>query len=200
MPPWSWSRRWWARCSAAPIAPVPTGSSQARMLKDTARFHARLGRLLIDARVTGRDAFRVIDDRVGWDQLERSIRFAEDLTRSADDGLEEVIERYPTVRRFAPTFLSAFTFRTARTGDPLLGAIDALRTWAVHPGRSLHRHRPPRWTIGARCWPSGASARRRLSATRCGSDCIGGRRWKVAGAATCPLTVRRHRFVPSPMA
>lgn len=52
---------------------------QARMLKDTARFHARLGRLLVDARATGRDAFRAIDDRMGWDQLERSIRFAEDL-------------------------------------------------------------------------------------------------------------------------
>ena len=101
---------------------------QARMLKDTARFHVRLGRLLVDARASGRDAFRTIDDRVGWDQLERSIRFAEDLTRAADDGLEEVVERYPAVRRFAPTFLAAFTFRTARSGDPLLGAIEALRT------------------------------------------------------------------------
>lgn len=101
---------------------------QARMLKDTARFHARLGRLLVDARATGRDAFRAIDERMGWDQFERSIRFAEGLTRSADDGLEEVVERYPAVRRFAPAFLAAFTFRTARSGDPLLGAIEALRT------------------------------------------------------------------------
>lgn len=74
---------------------------QARLLKDTARFHARLGRLLVDARATGRDAIRHIEDQVGWEQRERSIRFAEDLTRSADDGLEEVIERYPAVRRFA---------------------------------------------------------------------------------------------------
>ena len=115
---------------------------QARMLKDTARFHARLGRLLIEARATGRDAFHAIDDRVGWDQLERSIRFAEDLTRSADDGLEEVIERYPAVRRFAPTFLAAFTFRTARSGDPLLGAIEALRTM-YRDGRSVLPKRLP---------------------------------------------------------
>ena len=74
---------------------------QARMLKDTARFHARLGRLLVEARATGRDPFRAIDDRVGWDRLESSIRVAEDLTRSADDGLEDVVERYPAARRFA---------------------------------------------------------------------------------------------------
>ncbi|MBR7513353.1 hypothetical protein KC219_24660, partial [Mycobacterium tuberculosis] len=51
---------------------------QARMLKETARFHARLGRLLVDARATGHDPFRTIDDRVGWDRLESSIRVAED--------------------------------------------------------------------------------------------------------------------------
>lgn len=38
---------------------------QARMLKDTARFHAQLGRLLVDARATGRDAIRRIEDQVG---------------------------------------------------------------------------------------------------------------------------------------
>ncbi|BCI73005.1 hypothetical protein SPKIRA_38350 (plasmid) [Sphingomonas paucimobilis] len=115
---------------------------RARMLKDTARFHARLGRLLVDARASGRDAFRAIDAKMGWDQLERSIRFAEDLTRSADDGLEEVVERYPAVRRFAPTFLAAFTFRTARLADPLLGAIEVLRTM-YRDGRSVLPKRVP---------------------------------------------------------
>ncbi len=85
---------------------------RAWMLKDTARLHARLGRLLVDARASGRDAFRAIDTKVGWDQPERSISFAEGLTRSTDDGLEEEVERYPAVRRFDPTFLAAFTFRT----------------------------------------------------------------------------------------
>ncbi|WP_260591699.1 hypothetical protein [Sphingomonas sp. TF3] len=84
----------------------------------------------------------MIEDRLGWDHLELSIRFAEDLTRSADDGLEEVVERYPAVRRFAPTFLSAFAFRTARSGDPLLGAVEALRTM-YRDGRSVLPKRVP---------------------------------------------------------
>ena len=43
------------------------------------------------------------------------------------------------VRRFLPTFLAAFHFRTARAGDPLLGAVELLRTFYAH-GRTI----PPR--------------------------------------------------------
>ena len=38
----------------------------ARLLKDTARHHARLGRLLIDERTQGRNPLRAITDRIGW--------------------------------------------------------------------------------------------------------------------------------------
>ena len=122
----------------------------ARLLKDTARVHARLGRLLMDARADGHDPLRAITDRVGWDQLERSVRDAEELTRSADDGLDEVVERYPAFRKFTPTFLMAFSFRAAHPGDPLLGAIETLRRM-YRDGRSvLPKHVPvaflrPRW-------------------------------------------------------
>ena len=114
----------------------------ARLLKDTARHHVRLGRLLIDTRANGHDPLRAIADRVGWDHLERSVRDAEELTRSADDGLDEVVERYPTVRKFAPTFLAAFTFRAARARDPLLGAVEALRRM-YRDGRSVLPKRVP---------------------------------------------------------
>jgi hypothetical protein len=115
---------------------------EARLLKDTARVHARLGRLLIEARASGRDPLRAIDDRIGWELLERSVRFAEELTRGSEDGLEEVVQRYPEVRRFAPTLFNAFTFRAARPGDPLLGAVDALRRM-YRDGRSVLPKRVP---------------------------------------------------------
>ncbi|WP_430985783.1 hypothetical protein, partial [Escherichia coli] len=53
-----------------------------------------------------------------------------------------MVERYPAVRRFAPAFLAAFTFRTARSGEPLLGAIEALRTM-YRDGRSVLPKRLP---------------------------------------------------------
>ena len=115
---------------------------EARLLKDTARVHARLGRLLIDARTNGRDPLRAIDDRIGWEQLERSVRFAEELTRGTEDGLDEVVQRYPEVRRFAPALFNAFAFRAARPGDPLLGAVDALRR-VYRDGRSALPKRVP---------------------------------------------------------
>lgn len=115
---------------------------EARLLKDTARVHAQLGRLLIDTRVSGRDPLRAIGDRIGWDQLERSVRFAEELTRGNEDGLDEVVQRHAEVRRFAPTLYNAFTFRAARSGDPLLGAIDVLRRM-YRDGRSVLPKRVP---------------------------------------------------------
>ena len=75
-------------------------------------------------------------------QLERSVQDAEELTRSADDGLDEVVERYPAVRKFAPTFLAAFAFHAARPGDPLLGAVEALRRM-YRDGRSVLPKRVP---------------------------------------------------------
>ena len=114
----------------------------ARLLKDTARLHARLGHLLVDARASGRNPIGAIGDRIGWDQLEHSIRFAEELTRSADNGLEEVVERYPAVRKFAPAFLAAFAFRASRPGDPLLGAVEVLRRM-YRDGRSVLPKRVP---------------------------------------------------------
>ncbi|WP_242121280.1 Tn3 family transposase [Sphingomonas lacusdianchii] len=137
---------------------------QARLLKDMARVHARLGRLLIDARTTGRDPLRAVADRIGWDQLERSVRSAEELTRAGDDGLEEVVERYPAVRKFAPTFLAAFVFRAARPGDPLLGAVDALRRM-YRDGRSVLPKRVPTTFLKPRwrrvVFPAGAGIDRR---------------------------------------
>lgn len=136
----------------------------ARLLKDTARVHARLGRLLMDTRASGRDPMRAITDRIGWDQLERSVRDAEELTRSADDGLDEVVERYPAVRKFAPTFLAAFSFHAARPGDPLLGAIEALRRMYAD-GRSVLPKRVPTTFLRPRwrkvVFPSGGGIDRR---------------------------------------
>lgn len=137
---------------------------QARLLKDTARVHVRLGRLLIDARTSGRDPLHAIDTRIGWEQLERSVRFAEELTCASDDGLDEVVERYPTVRKFAPTFLSAFVFRAARPGDPLLGAVEALRGM-YRAGRSALPKRVPTTFLKPRwrkvVFPAGAEIDRR---------------------------------------
>nr|WP_262503793.1 hypothetical protein [Sphingosinithalassobacter sp. CS137] len=123
---------------------------QARLFRDTARLHIRLGRTLLDARSTGRNVLALVDERIGWPALEQSMRAAEELTRPGEDGLDEVVERYPAVRRFLPTFLVSFRFRTARPGDPLLGAVELLRTFYADGRTILPRKAPvsflkPEW-------------------------------------------------------
>lgn len=122
----------------------------ARRLKETARAYARLGRALIDAREGGSDPMLAIGATVGWEALERGVREAEDLTRGGDDGMEEMLERYPAVRRFAPTFLSALTFQTSRPSDPLLGAVEVLKRFYDDGRSALPKRLPssflkPRW-------------------------------------------------------
>ena len=122
----------------------------AKLLKETARVHARLGRALIEARAGGGDALAIVGEQVGWEVLERSVREAEELTRAGDDGLEEVVERYAAVRRFAPAFLASFTFRAGRPNDPLLSAVEVLRRFYSDGRSTLPKSVPtsflkPRW-------------------------------------------------------
>lgn len=123
---------------------------QARLFRETARLHIRLGRILLDARDGGANALMLVGERIGWPALEQSLHAAEDLTRSGEDGLAEIVERYAAIRRFLPTFLARFRFRTARAGDPLIGAIELLRTVymegrTILPGKAPLSFLKPKW-------------------------------------------------------
>ena len=122
----------------------------AKRLRETARRHAALGRLLIDCRYSNDDPRDAVEQAMGWSALEQSVREAEALTGSHDDGLDEVMERYPMVRRFAPVLLATFAFRASRATDPLLSALAAIGEMYAHGRRTLPETLPtsflrPRW-------------------------------------------------------
>src|SRR3546814_11199226 len=73
--------------------------------------------LLIEGRWNPEDPRDAIDREIGWSNIERSVRETELLTAGSEDGLEDVLQRYPSVRRFAPSFLAAFTFRAAKSNE-----------------------------------------------------------------------------------
>ncbi|MBS0503142.1 MAG: Tn3 family transposase [Proteobacteria bacterium] len=99
---------------------------EAGRLKGIGKIYAALGRLLIEGRWKPEDPRDAIDREFGWPIIERSVRETELLTSGSEDGLEDVLERYPMVRRFAPPFLAAFTFRAAKSNDPVLAAVAIL--------------------------------------------------------------------------
>jgi len=99
--------------------------------KETGRLLRMFGdtlRVLVEANETGEDTFEVLDREIGWHRLVQARADVEVLATTAEaDPLLGAAERYSWVRRYAPALLDVFTFRSARTLDPLLTAIDLLR-------------------------------------------------------------------------
>ena len=99
--------------------------------KETGRLLRMFGdtlRVLVEANETGEDTFEVLDREIGWRRLVQARADVEALAATAEaDPLLGAAERYSWVRRYAPALLDVFTFRSARTLDPLMVAIDLLR-------------------------------------------------------------------------
>jgi hypothetical protein len=117
---------------------------EAGRLKAIGRIYAALGRLLIDGRWKADDPRDAIAREIGWPTIEQSVRESETLTSGNDDGLEDVLERYPMVRRFAPPFLAAFTFRASKSNDQVLAAVAILNDMYASNRRTL----PPDAPVG----------------------------------------------------
>ena len=117
---------------------------EAGRLKEIGKIYAALGRLLIEGRWNPEDPRDAIDREIGWSNIERSVRETELLTAGSEDGLEDVLQRYPSVRRFAPSFLAAFTFRAAKSNEPVLAAVAILNDMYTANRRVL----PPNVPLG----------------------------------------------------
>lgn len=75
------------------------------------------------------DLLREIFSRVPREQLQNAIATVDDLTRAPDDDfLPELTERFGRVRRFLPTLLKTVSFQATQAGQPLLGALEFLKT------------------------------------------------------------------------
>ncbi|SEF07583.1 Transposase and inactivated derivatives, TnpA family [Rhizobiales bacterium GAS188] len=108
---------------------------QERRYQATARDVGQLMRLfgrtiaaLSEAREGEADALAVIDEAVSWHRLLAAKPQVDALAELAgEDMLVSAAERYATIRRFAPAFLNAFTFRAPRSGTSLMQAVEILR-------------------------------------------------------------------------
>ena len=116
--------------------------------KETARLLRMFGdtlRALADANESGEDTFKVLDREIGWHHLVKARADVEALVVTAEaEPLLGAAERYSWVRRYAPEFIAAFTFRSARAHDPLLKAIEFLQQLNRDDRRGL----PPKAPLG----------------------------------------------------
>lgn len=118
-------------------------AERAKEQEDLITMHAVTGQAMIAARKAGVDPFAAIEAAVGWQAFQDSVERAAGAAGAKEgNNLPEVVERYTSARRFAPTFLRTFVFRSHRKADPLLKAIDAVRALHASGQRTLPQDVP----------------------------------------------------------
>jgi len=103
------------------------------------------------AKEAGEDGVAVVEREIGMEQLDRVLPVIGAVADVADqDILVTATERYSVLRRFSPRFLAAFDFRSNTPNDPVLAAIELLRSMdrngtRVLPKRPPASFLPPQW-------------------------------------------------------
>src|SRR3546814_243132 len=109
----------------------PTRRSSDQTPRDVGQLMRLFGRT-IDALTAARDGdgdpVALVDKTVGWHRLLAARPQVEALAElTGEDMLVAAAGKYATLRRFAPAFLDAFTFKAATGGKTLIKAVDLLR-------------------------------------------------------------------------
>ncbi len=102
--------------------------SHGKAINEKVRLYADIGKALIDARETDIDPFQAIQEILSWDQFTSSVEEATELAQPERfDFLSLIKTRYSQIRRYAPTLLEIFEFRSDPSRKDLLEAIHTLR-------------------------------------------------------------------------
>ncbi len=114
---------------------------RAKTLDASTRALIGMAKAMLAARACGQDQIAAVERALGWERLKTLVAEVEKtVTVARDDNLAEIVDRYPTVRRMAAVLLDAFAFRSWKSGDSLLAALEVLREAHAKNPKSL----PPR--------------------------------------------------------
>ena len=122
-----------------------------KAVNDKVRLYSRIGRALLDAKVSGGDPFAAIEAVISWDAFTESIAEAERLAQPEDfDYLALVGDDFNQLRRYAPTLLGTLGFKAAPAARDLLEAVEVLRGMNARQARKVPDDAPtsfvrPRW-------------------------------------------------------
>jgi TnpA family transposase len=101
---------------------------QATALAASTRVLLGMAKALLAAKASGTDPLAAVENEIGWQRLETLVKEVDAAVANArEDNLAEVVAQHSAVRRIVPGLLGAFVFRSWKTDDPLLGALDMLR-------------------------------------------------------------------------
>jgi hypothetical protein len=101
--------------------------SAARATNEKVALFTDLTGMILDPQIADPDLRIYIYKRHPKECLQTAMEEGERLLRPLDDNyFDFVTGRYNYVRQFAPVFLSAFTFRANRRGEPVVEAVSVL--------------------------------------------------------------------------
>ena len=89
---------------------------------------AELGTALINARNEGADPFVALDAVVPWERLVTSVEEAKRLARPIDYNYLDLLKtKFYVLRKYTPALLKSFEFRSTKSAEPLLAAVEIIR-------------------------------------------------------------------------
>lgn len=99
-----------------------------KLINEKVVMFADLGAALIKARSEGIDPFVALDAVLPWDKLIASVEEAKRLARPVDyDYLDLLEKKFYTLRKYTPAFLKSLEFRSTKSAEPLLQAVNIIR-------------------------------------------------------------------------
>lgn len=114
-----------------------------KSINDKLRLFGRVGQALLDAKQKGTNPYAAIEAILPWEEFTVSVNEAQQLAQSEDfDFLHRIGGSYLTLRRYAPQFLNALTFRAAPAAAELLSGIETLRGMYAENARNVPADAP----------------------------------------------------------
>lgn len=102
--------------------------ARAKTLDASTRALLGMAEAMLAAKGKGEDQIAAVERALGQERLTTLVDEADKtVATTCSDNLGEIVERHSTVRHISVVLLAAFTFRSLKSNDPLLAALDVLR-------------------------------------------------------------------------
>ncbi len=111
---------------------------QGNGFNDKVRLYSKVGRALVEAKVSGADPYASIEAVLPWNEFTKSVTEAAQLAQPQTlDHLYLIVERYSTLRRYTPEFLDVLKLKAAPAAQAVLDGINVVREMNMTGSREV---------------------------------------------------------------
>ncbi len=117
-----------------------------KQINDKLRLYSQIGKLLLEAKETGKDPFLAIESIMPWEGFVESITETEKLVQpEAFDYLPLISDGFSQLRRYTPAMLDTLQLEAAPAAEEILKGIDIIRAINRKQGRKLPEDIPTKF-------------------------------------------------------